>query len=262
MARLELDAMSQSLARLVKPYGMSLTLCDRYFLPRHVSEHVDYVKPGVSLSPPLKKTRLNRRDLLDLVPALDSDNTTRDASSDGSTPTYGQPSLPYQGGPGLTPMPASYGGYRSGLQNCDRLITPDCIRALYGIPRNTVNNPANTIGVGEFFGDQYSQQDLNLFFRAFAPYIPSGTHPTLVSIDGGKAPAPPGQAGLESDIDFDMVFSLVYPQSVTLYEVGNVNYNAFTNKQSLNEVTFLLPFLDGTYVHRYQINRSLLIIAL
>lgn len=35
--------------------------CDEYSLPSHISDLVDYIKPGISLSPPIKKRGLIRR---------------------------------------------------------------------------------------------------------------------------------------------------------------------------------------------------------
>ena len=64
-------------------------------------------------------------------------------------------------------------------------------------------------------GDIYSQQDLDLFFAEYAPYVPQGTHPLLDSIDGGQAPVAPDSefnTG-ESDIDMDIAFSLIYVSS-------------------------------------------------
>lgn len=34
--------------------------CDEYYLPSHVSKHVDFIKPGVKFSPPLKKRVVKR----------------------------------------------------------------------------------------------------------------------------------------------------------------------------------------------------------
>lgn len=79
----------------------------------------------------------------------------------------------------------------------------------------------NSLGLYET-GDTYSQEDLNLFFQHFAPNVPQGTHPKLDSVDGGQAPVAPGSVWNtgESDIDMDIAFSLVYPQTVTLYQVA------------------------------------------
>ena len=71
-------------------------------------------------------------------------------------------------------------------------------------------------------GDYYAQSDLNAFFTQYSPNVPNGTHPILDSVDGGEAPVPassPYNTG-ESDIDLDMMYSLIYPQEVVLYQVG------------------------------------------
>lgn len=59
------------------------------------------------------------------------------------------------------------------------------------------------------------------------------------------APVPQIDAGDEADIDFEIAIPLVYPQATTLYQVGEVNFNNFTNQQAEAELTFLTPLLDG-----------------
>ena len=73
------------------------------------------------------------------------------------------------------------------------------------------------MGVFEDY-DAYAQKDLDLFFKYFAPNVPQGTHPTLDSVDGGTAPVKPGSVrnGGESDIDIDLTYSIIYPQSVRI----------------------------------------------
>lgn len=73
--------------------------------------------------------------------------------------------------------------------------------------------------------------------------MPQGTHPKLDSVDGGQAPVAPGSVWNtgESDIDMDIAFSLTYPQTVTLYQVDdlqNAYYDGFNN---------FLDALDGSY---------------
>lgn len=108
--------------------------------------------------------------------------------------------------------PAGAGQLPAELQDCGRNITPACLRALYNIPSApTQVDSVNALGIYES-GDIYSQQDLNSFFAQYAPNVPQGTHPALDSIDGGEAPVAPGSefnTG-ESDIDFDIAFSLIY----------------------------------------------------
>ena len=97
------------------------------------------------------------------------------------------------------------------LQNCGVNITPTCIKALYQIPNAYLKDDVNQMGLYES-GDVYSQEDLNLFFAAYAPNVPQGTHPKLDSIDGGVAPEPATSQYVtgESDIDMDLAYSLIY----------------------------------------------------
>lgn len=213
----------------------------RYYLPENVSKHVDYIKPGITLSPPLAKRTLTRRDLEDLEKRDDSPHTYANSGAPYSNPYA---TMPWSGSvgpeaPGADALPQN-------LRFCGSQITIDCIRALYDIPRGTANTPENALGVLEYYPDIYSQQDLNMFYKAFAPYVPQGTGPKLVSIDGGRAPIPQRNAGPESDIDFSLAIPLVYPQTVTLYQVGPVSFNSYTARQAENQVSFVVPFLDGT----------------
>jgi tripeptidyl-peptidase I len=100
--------------------------------------------------------------------------------------------------------------------------SPTCIRALYGIPKAHLSDPVNVMGLFEE-GDAFAQKDLDLFWKNYAPNVPQGTGPTVKSVDGGVtdvAPGSPLNTG-ESDIDLDLSISLIYPQSVTVYQVDD-----------------------------------------
>jgi tripeptidyl-peptidase-1 len=63
-----------------------------------------------------------------------------------------------------------------------------------------------------------------MFFTSYAPNIPNGTHPIPAFIDGATAPVPQSDAGNESDLDLAIALSLIYPQSVTLYQTDDSAY--------------------------------------
>ena len=116
------------------------------------------------------------------------------------------------GPPGMAAFPIAMEGVNgTDLARCDVAITPACVKALYNVPNATKADPSNSIGIFED-GDFYAQEDLNLFFANFTPYIPQGTHPIPAFIDGAEAPVPVAQAGGESALDFELVYPLVYPQ--------------------------------------------------
>ena len=50
---------------------------------------------------------------------------------------------------------------------------------LYNIPKGHSATPGNELGIFEALGDVYAQEDLDLFFKNFAPYAPSLPSPSL-----------------------------------------------------------------------------------
>ena len=199
--------------------------CDEYHLPAHVQPLIDYVTPGV------KTAELRKRKL----------------RPSGQKPSPG----PFM----KVAEPPSFTNISSNVSNCDSIITPACVQALYNIPEPATDvATGNGIGVFED-GDYYAQEDLNLFFSHFAARIPQGTHPTLASIDGGEAPVPVGQAGGESDLDFQLVYPIVYPQEVTVYQVDDVNYAEGIVPSKGFGNTFL-DALDGSYCNYTAYNET------
>lgn len=144
---------------------------------------------------------------------------------------------PYHFPPQAAQLPAD-------LQDCGRNITPACIKALYKIPDAHLNDSVNSLGIYED-GDYYAQEDLNLFFAQYAPNVPAGTHSIPAFVDGAQAPVAqddPTNTG-ESDIDLDMAFSLIYPQTVTLYQTDDQIYATGELNGTLDG--FLNTFLDA-----------------
>ena len=104
-------------------------------------------------------------------------------------------------------------------------MTPTCIRALYSIPENKVADPSNSPGFYEQ-GVWYSQQNLDMFFRHLAPWVPEGTAPVQQLIDGAEDPVAPNasMSGTEANIDLQVAFGLVYPTVPTIYQVDDTPY--------------------------------------
>lgn len=160
--------------------------CDEYYLPTDVSQHVDLIKPGVKLSAPLKKTVIKREG----------------PHSGGGRPGYPSPPHTHSNPFPHWHMPPAAHGLPLDLQNCGVNITPVCIKALYDIPSLNLSDSTNAMGVFESY-DAFSQSDIDLFFENFAPWVPQGTAPDVISVDGGTAPVAPSSVrnGGESDID-------------------------------------------------------------
>ncbi|CZR58159.1 related to serine protease [Phialocephala subalpina] len=203
--------------------------CDEYYLPIHVSSHVDFIKPGVKLSAPLLKKQVEKRGVESLSRGI-------------HRPTHVNP--PHY--PGWQ-MPPGAGKLPADLQNCGVNITPTCIKALYDLPTAHLDQPENVMGLYETY-DAFSLGDISLFFENFAKNVPADTAPKVISVDGGTAPVAPSDArnGGESDIDLDLSISLIYPQSVTVYQVDDLP-NSSGETGTAGFLNTFLDSVDGSY---------------
>ncbi|PYH90287.1 aorsin [Aspergillus ellipticus CBS 707.79] len=192
-----------------KVAGTKAMAAEEYRVPQTVQKHIDYVKPGVLLPFASKKNRAAKR-----------------------TRTY-KPSR-------------KVAANASSLSTCDELITPACVAALYKIPPTSPNvSASNSLGIFEE-GDYYAQEDLDLFFANYTPYIPQGTHPKPAFIDGAEAPVPVEYAGAESDLDMQLAYPIIYPQTITLYQTDDYNYASGEIETDGFFNTFL-DAVDGSY---------------
>jgi tripeptidyl-peptidase-1 len=197
--------------------GNYAAACDEYHVPKHIQKHIDFISPGV------KGANLRKRG------SKKAKRTLRKSPARKQAPF----------------MPTNI----SSLSTCDQVMTPACIQALYQI---TPNDPYaevslnNSLGIFEE-GDYYAQQDLNRFFGNFTPYIPNGTHPIPNFIDGAKAPVSLQLAGGESDLDFQLAYPLVYPQTTTLYQTDDIYYAFGNDPNATGLFNTFFDAIDGSY---------------
>lgn len=209
--------------------GQPHVACTEYSIPSHLKEHIDMVYPTVHFD---IKTRPHTR----------HDPVRRELSKREMVPGV------YKGlgAPGSGSLPK--GGYSLGshhknmsdLATCDEFITPDCLRALYQFPVNRNAANGNSYGIVEYTPQAYVPSDLDLFFANFSPRA-LGERPIFDSIDGGVAQQVEMSFDYngESDLDLEYAMTLVYPQKVTLYQVGDLVEGASFNN--------FLDAIDGPY---------------
>jgi tripeptidyl-peptidase I len=187
---------------------------------------VDYITPGIRLLAPEKRGIKKR----------------------GFAMTPGK--YRHAAGAPLRSNPAEFPTATPGdLSTCDHSVTPDCIRALYQVPLvpeypGGTPRSDNSMGIFEE-GDYYAQEDLDLFFANYTPHIPQGTHPTPAFIDGAAAPTDVADAGGESDLDFELAYPLLYPQTITLFQTDDLYYATNENSTSTGGFNTFLDALDG-----------------
>ncbi|KAJ6031227.1 subtilisin-like protein [Penicillium herquei] len=200
---------------------------DNYHVPEHIQRHIDYITPGVKLTPVMKKhTKAKRASQLAYV----KPNAVA-AASVGSHYELSAKAL----------------SLSADLQGCGYNMTPTCIKAMYDIPDAKTAVKGNSLGLYEQ-GDYFAKSDIDLFYKEYAPWVPQGTYPTPALIDGANysVPADSSLNSGESDIDIDMAYSLLYPQSVTLYQVDDQIYEP-EEVATTNLFNTFLDALDGSY---------------
>lgn len=154
-------------------------------MPEHLQRHIDYITPGVKLTPVLKKhSKVKRASQLGLAKPNE-----KAVSSLGDHHALSAKAM------SLPPD----------LQGCGYNMTPTCIKAMYQIPDVTKSAQGNSLGLYEQ-GDYFAKSDLDLFYREYAPWVPQGTYPIPAMIDGAQysVPADSSLNTGESDIDIDM----------------------------------------------------------
>jgi tripeptidyl-peptidase-1 len=114
------------------------------------------------------------------------------------------------------------------LTSCDKSISPACIAALYGIPPTDGACAGNSLGI--YSEGQYAQKTLNNFFANASTKIPLGTHPNLANVDGGSVAPSSDLVSLETELDLQIAYPIIYPQNITLFEVDtHANGTGFMN---------------------------------
>ncbi|CAE7195937.1 hypothetical protein P3342_009989 [Pyrenophora teres f. teres] len=180
--------------------------CDEYRLPHQVREHVDFIMPTIQLD--------SLKPVAQKLPAIMTEATPKNGS--------------------LT-----------NLSKCRSLITINCLRAIYKIPVAKFNHKGNELGIAEW-ADYLYLPDLRTFFEKWSsPKIPSDVTPEFISIDGGKPSnltVAKASEVVESALDFQTAYSIIYPQNTRLYQNGDS-----VNVDSVGTFNIFLDALDGSY---------------
>jgi tripeptidyl-peptidase-1 len=197
--------------------GGIMPACDAYHLPKNIRKHVDYVTPGIKLLAPVQSHKSKRDAVLtkrikhEILKLQEVDHTNP-----------------------------------NDLSTCDVTITPACLAALYQIPKGYSHNPKNSMGIFESELEFYYQPDLDSFFTNFTSYIPNGTHPVAANIDGGmQSTTDPYYAGGEVSLDLQLAYPIIYPQTITLYQVDDYIVQANQNDTYTFGFNTFLDALDG-----------------
>jgi tripeptidyl-peptidase-1 len=174
-------------------------MADTYYLPRSISDMVDFVTPAEPSS--------YRRSVSGQRPAAAyvTGSMVRPKSRGAALLSNGQSNS--------SALPV----------NCHDWTTPDCLRHLYGFPKL---NPAEPVHPNSSFGvflpsmATWIPADLDAFFSRFQPEI-VGRRPEVLEINGGYRLTTnlSWLFNLEANLDHEYTMALTYPHPVTNIQV-------------------------------------------
>ncbi|KAF4603036.1 hypothetical protein EYR38_003441 [Pleurotus pulmonarius] len=224
--------------------GKSHVGCNEYHLPAHVAPHVELVLPSVHFDARVEKRGPSTTPISNL----------------------GQPGF------GITPkttgkVPTEVLKFHNAKQDaaaaadyCWLILTPDCLRTLYGLNYTTQAADKNSFGVVEYTPQAFIQSDIDMFHFNYSREI-MGKTPNVISIDGGESAFSVYDTARElmlellgvlqkqvqnfayngeSDLDLEYAMNLVgVEQNITLYQVGDLVQGASFNN--------FLDAIDGSY---------------
>lgn len=155
-------------------------------MPEHLKRHIDYIVPGIKLSPVKKRTINSTKRSTPIVEKRES--ALKASTTESHILTAAEVDLPVE------------------LQKCGTDVTIECIKALYDLPAGSKALPGHTVGTFQQ-GSYFSEDDVNAYFAAYAPYVPQGTFPIDATIDGASysVPVDSDLNSGEANIDIDML---------------------------------------------------------
>ncbi|KAK8077055.1 Tripeptidyl-peptidase sed1 [Apiospora saccharicola] len=237
--------------------GVQTVACEEYHVPKHIQEHIDYITPGIRLgglgdtheARGKKRSTYSGSDGIDrfIRPVKMMDPAKLNIAVNQTGAPDDGPRIPWN-----IPFPLD--------GDCDKYMTPDCIRRLYRVPKGTKAHPDNKMGIFQGLGQKYTQHDLDTFFRGFTDNVPNGTHPELRSINGGLGVTTDLRlAGSEANLDFQMAYGLIWPQQTVLYSVDDEYYQdnqAGTDSPYKGFFNNLWNAIDGSYCSSTAFNET------
>ncbi len=207
--------------------------CTEYLVPEHIGPHLDFIMPTVHFDTQfMQQATSNEETRTNLSKAAVGVPVKNDAAMNMGSPNSG--SLPKIGADvDIKEIPEE-------LAECNKYVTPSCLRALYNFGPGTSANPENSLGIVEFSPQVYLQEDLDSFFAKFSPNQVQRS-PTLYAINGATLVSPERSFAFngESNSNLEYAMTLVNPQNVTLYQTGD--------RQSGASFNDFLDAIDGSY---------------
>jgi tripeptidyl-peptidase-1 len=174
-------------------------------LPEYLHDHVDLIEPTNSFIRPLKREARSTAKFQSLVPDEHVDYSKILAAQADTNDT-------------------------SVAALCDtKLVTPNCLRALYGTINYTQRaTTQNRMAISNYLGEVNLKSDLDIYLKNYRPDVPaSASEFKIVSYDNGTTQQTPltaaqlqASTGIEGNLDVQTVVGIAYPVPLTSYSTG------------------------------------------
>ncbi|KAJ5998732.1 hypothetical protein N7451_006542 [Penicillium sp. IBT 35674x] len=106
------------------------------------------------------------------------------------------------------------------IAGCGMVVTPTCLRDLYGIDNTTATpDPRNRLGIAGFLEQYARHSDFDYFMQVYAPDQTDANF-TVASINGGRNDQDSSKNSVEASLDLQYAISLAYRALVTFYTTG------------------------------------------
>lgn len=112
------------------------------------------------------------------------------------------------------------------------LVTPTCLRTIYGTINYTAQAPGkNQVALNDFLGELNLRSDAKQFLEMFRPDAVAGASEFVqISIAGGTLQQTPlnsteldAGTGIEGDLDAETILGISYPTPLTIYSTGGLD---------------------------------------
>jgi tripeptidyl-peptidase-1 len=174
-------------------------------LPEYLHDHVDLIEPTNSFIRPLKREARSTAKFQSLVPDEHVDYSKILAAQADTNET-------------------------SVAALCNtKLVTPNCLRALYGTINYTQRATGqNKMAISNYLGEVNLKSDLDIYLKNYRPDVPaSASDFKIVSYDNGTTQQTPltaaqqsASTGVEGNLDVQTMVGIAYPVPLTSYSTG------------------------------------------
>src|SRR3569833_281454 len=236
---LSFNATAREVERLLKTeyhvfrhfeHGYSHVACDAYHVPEHLAEHIALIMPTEHFDQRVGHSRQKHNE--ELAEETQNELKMRYLQK-RQRPEHGIVGLPTD--QSLAKLGQTITNALMDLTQCDTMITPACLRALYNTPPGSLSSSNNTLGIVEYTPQAILQSDLNLYFSQFQSEL-QGKGPVIRLLDNGVVQTQNQSFNFngESALDLEFAMAMIFPQTATLFQVGDLVQGASFNN-----------FLDG-----------------